>query len=190
MALWSAAAMIVTEPARSQVSPDVTVFAPSYFSSAELDESIRFSWSARNSQDFFAVVFNQYRSFGWETSQYQSRQTVLSSIYLAPEDVGLTPGTWYWRICYGWNDDPSTCYFDDDIRSLEVEEAEPFLSLADARSVARRIARRRWGVRTRARCARVSDSRALCRVTWRRGSRRVARYLRLRLDADGYFYTS
>jgi hypothetical protein len=96
---------------------------------------VRFSWFAHNSQDFFTIEFNEYRTFGWETT-YSSRQTVLSRLHLTPEEVGLTPGTWYWRVCFGWYEGPTTCYFDDDTRTLEVEEPEPFLSLASARSAA------------------------------------------------------
>jgi hypothetical protein len=188
--IWFLGGSVVSQSALAQGDPDVEIFAPGYFATSALDESIRFSWFAENSQDFFAVFFSQSRSFGWETTPYVSRQTVLSSIYLTPEEVGLAPGTWYWRICFGWNDDPGSCYFDDDVRSLEVEEPEPFLSLASARAVARRYVRRNWGIRARARCARMADSRALCRVSWRRFGRLRARYLRLRLDQDGYVYVS
>jgi hypothetical protein len=183
------AALAQASTASSQTVPDVTVFSPGYFESAELDELVRFSWFAENSQDFFTVEFNEYRTFGWETT-YSSRQTVLSSLHLTPEEVGLTPGTWYWRVCFGWYEDPTTCYFDDDIRTLEVEEPEPFLSLASARSTARRWARTRWQVRARARCVRLAESRAYCRLRWYRTGRPLVRYLTLRLDSDGFIYIS
>ena len=176
--------------ALGQVTPNVTVFSPGYYASAETDESIRFSWLAENSQDFFYIYFNESRYYGWETSTRYSRQTFLSSIYLTPEEVGLNPGSWYWRVCFGWYENPSTCYFDDDIRTLDVEQPEPFLRLSTARSVARRYARRRWGVRTRATCLRISDSEATCRVSWRKRGRLRRRYLDLELRSDGYVYIS
>jgi hypothetical protein len=101
LVLAAVAALASASPAAGQAVPDVSVFSPGYFETAELDELVRFSWFAHNSQDFFTIEFNEYRTFGWETT-YSSRQTVLSSLHLTPEEVGLTAGTWYWRVCFGW----------------------------------------------------------------------------------------
>jgi hypothetical protein len=101
-------------------SPGLDVFAPTYFSSADLNEQVRFSWYPNNSQDFFRIVVSDSRYTGWNTAQLGTRKTVLNSIYASPAEMGLGAGTWYWRVCYGWYDDPNTCYLDDDIRTLEV----------------------------------------------------------------------
>jgi hypothetical protein len=126
-ALTAVAALGLASPgAHAQTRSDVTVFGPSLFSSANSDEQIRFAWFPDNGQDFFRVVFSRTRSFGWESSPYSTPETVLNSTYASPREIGLTPGTWYWRICYGWNDDSShICYMDDDIRTLDVQAPAP-----------------------------------------------------------------
>jgi len=118
-ALVTGAVMAV--PVSAHASSDVMVFAPFNGSVSTLDQPIRFSWYPENSQDFFRVVFSQTPSGGWEDSPHRTNETVLDSAYVSPRDVGLTPGTWYWRICYGWNTDARhICYWDDDIRTLDV----------------------------------------------------------------------
>src|SRR4051794_6193227 len=84
--------------APSLAAADVTIWAPYNYASATEDEQVRFSWVPNNSEDYFTVVFSQ-TSFGLETSPYSSRETLLTSTYLTPSEVGLTPGTWYWTIC-------------------------------------------------------------------------------------------
>jgi hypothetical protein len=175
--------------AQAQSTPDVTIFSPGFYSSADPDESIRFAWLPENDQDFYRVVFSQYRTFGWETTPYSTRETVLTSMYASPEEIGLTPGTWYWRVCFGWSGD-STCYLDDDIRTLDVNEPEPFLSMAEARSTVRHAIRRRYHVRTRRlKCARVADPRVLCRAYFRRRGVSRSRVVLVRTDGE-YNYWS
>jgi hypothetical protein len=171
-----------------------TIFAPSNFETFAHDELIRFSWMTYNSQDFFRIIFNRFRYSGWETTPYQTRETVLSSINASADEVGLSSDTWYWRLCYGWNDDPArTCYLDDTIRQFDVEvppPPAPFLSYARARSVTRSVIRRRYRVRPRVfRCARVNRSEILCGAVFRRRGRRYARIVEVEARADGLYFS-
>ena len=180
---------IPASSARAQAVPDVTILAPSYYSSADPDEQVRFSWWPENDQDFYRVVFSQYRSIGWETSRFSTRETVLTSIYASPEDIGLTPGTWYWRVCFGWYGE-STCYLDDDVRTLEVNEPEPLLSIAEARSTTRYAIRRRFHARaSRVTCARIDDPRVLCRGFFRRHGKPRSRLVLVRTDGEYNYYS-
>lgn len=183
------AALVLAAPAQAQTSPDVTVFGPSLFSTASPDEQVRFAWFPDNGQDFFRVVFSQTRSFGWESSPYGTRETVLNSTYTSPQEIGLTSGTWYWRVCYGWNDDPShTCYLDDDIRTLDVEERALPVSMATAVSTTKQAVRLRYHVRSRVRCARIDLSDVLCRADFRRHGRARTRLVKVWSDATGIYY--
>lgn len=182
-----------------------SLFGPAINSTAQIDDSIRFSWLTYNSQDFYRVVFSRYRTFGWEAGP-STRETVLSWQYVTPRDVGLSVGTWYWRICYGWNDDPShTCYLDEGIRTLVVEakptpppsvtptsptESAPYLTLTEAKGATRYAIRKRFKVTARVpRCARVNDSEILCRAEFRRRGRNVTRIVDVQAQADGIYYS-
>lgn len=180
--------LVVASPARAQTAPDVDIFAPSFFTSAGLDDSVRFSWWAKNSQDFYRVAFSQTRHTGWETSPYSSRETVLTSLTATPRELNLAPGTWYWRICFGWNDTPGTCYLDDDIRTLEVTEPAPLLSQSEAMAATRQAVRRRYSVTPRVRCARINASKILCRADFRRRGRKRMRLVRVEARPDGVYY--
>jgi hypothetical protein len=170
-------------------SAHVSLFLPVNFATAQEDEAVHFSWFADQSEDFFRVVVAAYPS-GFMYSSLGTRQTILTSIDTTPAEMGLTPGTWYWTICAGWDTTPSTCYLDDETRTLFVESPPPpppALSLASAKAGAKQVARRRWKARRpRARCARVDRSSVLCRVTWRKKSgRRRSRLMEIFRESDG-----
>lgn len=181
----SAAPIVAAKPAQTDY---LTVFAPGYFQTAEADELVRFSWFGHRSQDFFRVVFNQYRSFGWEASRYESATTRLSSQFIMPSELGLTPGTWYWQVCWGYDPD-STCYLDEEIRRLDIEEPL-FLGGDEAKTAVRSILRRRYRARgyIGLRCVRASDEIVVCRGSWRKKGKRVTRRIRLRETATNYVF--
>jgi hypothetical protein len=114
-------ALVVALALPAPASAYISLFSPSNYESVRQDESVRFSWYANQSEDFFQVVFSPYPG-GFESSRYGSRETVLTSTYVTPGEAGLTLGTWYWTVCGGWYGTP-TCYLDDEIRAFEVEEA-------------------------------------------------------------------
>lgn len=99
----------------------ITLFFPTNFESVRQDESVRFSWYANQSEDYFRVVFSQTPG-GFQYSPYGTRETVLTSLFVTPAEAGLTLGTWYWTVCGRWSGE-STCYLDDEVRMIEVEEA-------------------------------------------------------------------
>jgi hypothetical protein len=183
------ASMALAAPARAQASPDLTVYSPFIFDTAKSDDLVRFSWSPNNGQDFYRIVFSQYRTFGWEASPYQTPETVLNSTYVTPKEIGLSPGTWYWRVCFGWNTNPGVCYMDDDIRTLSVDGEPLFVSMANARATTKLAVRRRYHVRARVRrCARAYSSSVMCRADfWYRGRARF-RVVQTYSDAESFYY--
>jgi hypothetical protein len=208
------AAALLAVPAQAQAS-SVSVFAPATYSSAALDEQIRFSWFPNNGQDFYRVVFSQYRSFGWENSPYRTPETVLNFTYTSPRELGLTPGTWYWRVCYGWYDNPGVCYPDADIRMLDVEAppsapaprptrspvAPPTQSPAPTRpdvkvytataiSATKKLIRQTYRVRPfRLRCDRASSSMVTCRTRFRYHGHSKKRAVDVWSDGDTIYYS-
>jgi hypothetical protein len=184
---------IFVTPAPAQTSPDVTVFAPAVF-----EAPLRCSWYPNNGQDFYRVVISQFRTFGW-SSPRSTRETVLASTYASPGQIGLTPGIWYWRICYGWDTDAThTCYLDDDIRTLQVEQpraplptlapSTPRLSMANAVAATNQAIRRRYHVRARINCSRVNRSNVLCLADFRYRRRSRVRFVAVEADRSGIYY--
>lgn len=175
-------------PAQNTGTADVTVYAPLIFDSADIDEQVRFAWAPNNGQDFFRVVFSEFRTFGWETTTTGTEQTVLNFQFASPRNIGLTSGTWYWRVCAGWNETPGTCYLDDDIRTLDVTD-KPLLTLLQAIRTTRSVVRRRYGKTPRVRCARVNRSEMLCRGDFRRRGRARVAVVEVEARADGIYYS-
>jgi hypothetical protein len=212
------AAAVMAVPATANASSDVTVYSPSDYSTATLDAPIFFLWSPDNGQDFFRVVFSRTRSGGWQDSPYRTNETMLTSTSVSPRDVALTPGTWYWRICYGWNTDARhICYWDDDIRTLDVHAPAPTpvprpsvvpqppaptptqpaatrLTVREGASVVRYVLKQKFGPRFRGarhlriRSTRMNATTIKYRVSWVNRGARYSGTVKLRKNAEDYTY--
>jgi hypothetical protein len=169
----------------------VTVFSPLNYSTVKTDEEVRFSWYAANSEDSFRVVFSQFQSFGWDTSTKSTAKTVLSSQYATPASIGLSPGTWYWRVCASWYTNPGVCYLSNEIRTLTVEQAKRYVYSYEANNAARIAISRRFGRVTslRTSCTRYGDNLLYCKSSFKQRRKSRSQRLRITGDQDGIYYS-
>jgi len=166
----------------------VDVLEPPSGAAAALDQQVRFSWTGDGGA--YEVLFSQDRNDpAWTLTDHRSGRTLDTTLVTTPRELGLTPGTWYWRICSSTFQGPFQCELDDEVRELRVL-APPFLTPREARRVVRRAIRRRFHRRPRRIvCRRVDAQTIACRAYWRsRRGRLRARSVTVNEQPDGYYY--